>query len=297
MSSSPARARRAAGRTRRAFDIVVFFSPLPGAGTGATVSRRRVRDADADRRDAGADACDGQRPREHATLYHRIDDGDRSRQVTARDRTVIGVVLSLIAVVAVWLLVIQPKRDQASKLGNEIATAQSQLDQARQQVAAGLAAKSEFAKDYTTLARLGEAVPADDNVPSLIIQLQHAASRDGRRLPRASAEPRPLDRHRLPRPGVRAQSVDGDAAARRGRRPGRLPDRAVHVHLPGQLLPPLELLQQAPAVRRRHEQGAVGQRPADDAERDQPRRLSRASRRSPPRSRRPRIWCPRARVC
>ena len=74
---------------------------------------------------------------------------------------------------------IQPKRDQASKLGNEITTAQSQLDQARQQVNAGLAAKSEFAKDYATIARLGEAVPADDNVPSLIVQLQHAASVTG----------------------------------------------------------------------------------------------------------------------
>jgi type II secretory pathway pseudopilin PulG len=99
--------------------------------------------------------------------------------MTGRDRTVIGVVLSLIAVVAVWLLVIQPKRDQASKLGNEIATAQSQLDQARQQVAAGLAAKGEFAKDYAMIARLGEAVPADDNVPSLIVQLQQAASVTG----------------------------------------------------------------------------------------------------------------------
>jgi type II secretory pathway pseudopilin PulG len=99
--------------------------------------------------------------------------------MTARDRRVIGIVLSLVAIVAVWLLVIQPKRDQASKLGNQIATAQSQLDQARQQVAAGLAAKSQFASDYTMIARLGEAVPADDNVPSLIVQLQHAASLTG----------------------------------------------------------------------------------------------------------------------
>ncbi len=99
--------------------------------------------------------------------------------MTARDRKVIGIVVSLVAIVAVWLLVIQPKRDQASKLGNQIASAQSQLDQARQQVAAGLAAKSEFAADYATIARLGEAVPADDNVPSLIVQLQHAANVTG----------------------------------------------------------------------------------------------------------------------
>jgi len=99
--------------------------------------------------------------------------------VTSRDRNVIGIVLAVVAVVAVWLLVIQPKRDQASKLGNQIASAQSQLDQARQQVSAGLAAKSAFANNYAAIARLGEAVPADDNVPSLIYQLQNAASSTG----------------------------------------------------------------------------------------------------------------------
>ena len=96
--------------------------------------------------------------------------------MTRRDRTVIAIVCSLVAVVGAWLLVIQPKRDQASKLGNEVTAAQTQLATARAQIIAGEAARSSFASNYTQLVRLGEAVPQDDNVPSLIYQLQNAAS-------------------------------------------------------------------------------------------------------------------------
>jgi hypothetical protein len=89
---------------------------------------------------------------------------------------VIIIVCALAAVVGAWLLVIQPKRGQASKLGTQITAAQAQLATARGQIAAGEAARSSFASNYTQLVRLGEAVPQDDNVPSLIYQLQSAAS-------------------------------------------------------------------------------------------------------------------------
>jgi hypothetical protein len=96
--------------------------------------------------------------------------------VTARDRTVIMIVCVLAAVVGGWLLVIQPKRGEASKLGTQITAAQAQLATARGEIAAGDAARSAFASNYTELVRLGEAVPQDDDVPSLIYELQSAAS-------------------------------------------------------------------------------------------------------------------------
>jgi Type II secretion system (T2SS), protein M len=96
--------------------------------------------------------------------------------VSARDRTIVGVVVLLAALAAGWFLVIQPKRQQASKLGAQLSTAQSELSSIQAEVAGDEAAKSAFAKNYTTLARLGEAVPANDNVPSLVYQLQNAAS-------------------------------------------------------------------------------------------------------------------------
>jgi hypothetical protein len=96
--------------------------------------------------------------------------------MTARDRIVLAVVAVVGILAGSWLLVIQPKRDRASSLQGEITAAQTQLATAQTQMAAGEAAKSSFARDYTAIAKLGEAVPSDDNVPSLIYQLQNAAS-------------------------------------------------------------------------------------------------------------------------
>jgi type II secretory pathway pseudopilin PulG len=97
--------------------------------------------------------------------------------MSARDRIIIVVVLAVAAVAAAWTFVVQPRRTQASKLGAQVSAEQTQLDSARAQVAQGVAAQREFANDYTQVVRLGEAVPADDEVPSLIYQIQGAASR------------------------------------------------------------------------------------------------------------------------
>lgn len=96
--------------------------------------------------------------------------------MTARDRTMIIVVCILASIVGSWMFVIQPKRDEASQLGAQLTSAQTKLDSARAQVAQGEVAKGTFARDYAAVAGLGEAVPPDDNVPSLIFQLQSAAT-------------------------------------------------------------------------------------------------------------------------
>ena len=95
--------------------------------------------------------------------------------MTSRDRIVIMVVLALGALVAGWFLVISPKRSQASSLSTQITSERSQLSAAQQQVAAGMSARKAFAGQYAELAKLGEAVPPDDDVPSLIYQVQNAA--------------------------------------------------------------------------------------------------------------------------
>jgi type II secretory pathway pseudopilin PulG len=95
--------------------------------------------------------------------------------VSARDRIVIVVVLVVGAIAASWMMLIQPKRKQATSLATQVAAQQSQLDTVRSQLAQGQAARNQFGAAYAQMVRLGEAVPADDNVPSLIYELQHAA--------------------------------------------------------------------------------------------------------------------------
>lgn len=99
--------------------------------------------------------------------------------MSTRDRTIIAVICVAVAIIAPWLLIMQPKRQQASKLSGQVTAMQSQLQSVRQELAAGNQARSAFASSYTTLVRLGEAVPTDDNTPSLIYQLQGAAKASG----------------------------------------------------------------------------------------------------------------------
>jgi type II secretory pathway pseudopilin PulG len=99
--------------------------------------------------------------------------------MSTRDRTILAVISLVAAIAAPWLLVISPKRSQANKLQNQINNVQSQLSSVRAELAQGERARAQFASSYTTLVRLGEAVPTDDNTPSLIYQLQAAAKRSG----------------------------------------------------------------------------------------------------------------------
>ena len=96
--------------------------------------------------------------------------------MTTRDRTVVIVIVALMLVLGSWFVLIQPKRNEASKLQGEITTAQSSLSQAQALVSSGESAKRTYSSLYASLARLGEAVPTDDDVPSLIYQLQAAAN-------------------------------------------------------------------------------------------------------------------------
>jgi type II secretory pathway pseudopilin PulG len=99
--------------------------------------------------------------------------------VTSRDRSVLIAVLAVAALVGAWILVVAPKRGTASKLSTSIQAVQAQLATIETQVAADRQARAAFPVQYAQLARLGEAVPQDDNIPSLIYELQTTAKASG----------------------------------------------------------------------------------------------------------------------
>jgi len=91
--------------------------------------------------------------------------------MTARDRTILMVVAALAAVAAFWFLALKPKRAEIGALDGQIATQTQRLQTAQTTVAAGLAAKAAYPRDYATVTELGKALPADDDLPSLLYQL------------------------------------------------------------------------------------------------------------------------------
>jgi hypothetical protein len=99
--------------------------------------------------------------------------------VTTRDRIVILVVAAVAGLAGFYFLALKPKRDEAAKLGRQVSEARDRLDQARSDLAASQAARSTFAANYATVARLGKAVPTDDDVPALVYQLDTTARASG----------------------------------------------------------------------------------------------------------------------
>lgn len=97
--------------------------------------------------------------------------------MTARDRTVLMIVGLLVLVAGTWMLALKPKRDELKGLDGKIAVAQKRLDTATSAAAAAQEAKARYEKDYAAVAKLGKAVPVDDDTPSLVYQLEHAADR------------------------------------------------------------------------------------------------------------------------
>jgi Tfp pilus assembly protein PilO len=82
-------------------------------------------------------------------------------------------------IVAFWMMVISPKRNEAASLKDDIDQLHSSLEQAQQAAAAGQQARKSFPIDYRRLVVLGKAVPEDGEQASLLVQLQRLADVSG----------------------------------------------------------------------------------------------------------------------
>ncbi len=96
--------------------------------------------------------------------------------MTGRDRIVVVGLAALAVLAAVWLLAVAPEREKAATLATEVSTAQTQLTSAESQVHSAAAAQAQYQTDYASIVSLGKAVPADQEVPSLIYQLSQATN-------------------------------------------------------------------------------------------------------------------------
>jgi hypothetical protein len=96
--------------------------------------------------------------------------------VTRRDTYIVTAIAVLGAVAAFWFLALAPKREKLAVVDKDVAEARQVLDQARQEKVKFAQAQIAFPRLYASLGRLGKAVPAGEDVPSLLVQLNHAAA-------------------------------------------------------------------------------------------------------------------------
>ena len=96
--------------------------------------------------------------------------------MSARDRYILIALVIVGGLGAIWFMALSPKRKEAAQLDKDIAAAQLQLDQSKQEKVTFAQAQLSFPRMYASLGRLGKAVPPHQDVPSLLVQLNHAAA-------------------------------------------------------------------------------------------------------------------------
>jgi Tfp pilus assembly protein PilO len=99
--------------------------------------------------------------------------------LTDRDKKLLSLLLPVALIAAYWFLLYAPKREESAAVQQRVEQAQSEQQSAEMQAASLSGAKTGFASDYTTVIRLGKAVPSTVDMPSLLVQLDRAARGTG----------------------------------------------------------------------------------------------------------------------
>jgi Tfp pilus assembly protein PilO len=99
--------------------------------------------------------------------------------MTSTNRVIVAALAVVVPAIAFWMLLLGPKRDEASKLGAQVEEVTASLAQHQAEATQALEARQGFAADYQRLVVLGAAVPGDDDTASLLVQLNSVAEKAG----------------------------------------------------------------------------------------------------------------------
>jgi Tfp pilus assembly protein PilO len=121
----------------------------------------------------------------------------------------------LVAVVAgaFWILLLSPKREEATKLDAQVTQLEGSLAQHEGEIASAEEARSEFPTDYQHLIVLGKAVPSDDETASLLVQINHIASDAGVRFQTLALEATESESEASPVAAAGGETVSATEAA------------------------------------------------------------------------------------
>ncbi len=83
------------------------------------------------------------------------------------------------AVALFWFLLLSPKMKTQKDLNSQISSLTASAESAEQAANSGLAQKRTYKKSYSSLVKLGKAVPADADTPSFLTQVSGISNRAG----------------------------------------------------------------------------------------------------------------------
>jgi Tfp pilus assembly protein PilO len=92
------------------------------------------------------------------------------------NRSIVAILLVAALAVGFWMLLLGPKREKAHELSSQVDALEVSLAEAQSRVNEATAAKRAFPSDYRQLVVLGQAVPANDETSSLLVELNGVAA-------------------------------------------------------------------------------------------------------------------------
>lgn len=87
------------------------------------------------------------------------------------NKLIVAILIVAALAVGFWMVLLSPKREEASKLSAEAGTLEASVSEARNRLAQAEEAKHAFPADYRQLVMLGQAVPQGDETSSLLVEL------------------------------------------------------------------------------------------------------------------------------
>lgn len=100
-------------------------------------------------------------------------------KMTGANLAIVAMLVVAAIATAFWMLALSPKREEASKLGEQVERLEASLAQHQAEVATAELARESFPADYRKLVVLGKAVPGDDDTASLLVQINRIANEAG----------------------------------------------------------------------------------------------------------------------
>jgi hypothetical protein len=99
--------------------------------------------------------------------------------LSERDRKLLMLIVPLVVLAGYWFLILGPKRDEAAQASDTLTQQEARLATAKQAADSAKGAENAFQSDFTEVVRLGKAIPASVDMPSLLVQLDAAAAGTG----------------------------------------------------------------------------------------------------------------------
>lgn len=95
--------------------------------------------------------------------------------MSSSNKMIVAMLAVAALAVAFWMLLLSPKREEVSKLDQQVAQQEESLSQHQGEVQQGLVAEKHFPQEYQQLVVLGKAAPEEDDTASLLVQLNRIA--------------------------------------------------------------------------------------------------------------------------